>query len=281
MAARLTANRYGKSAVRLVAVERDGERHGLRDLTVEIRLSGDFEAAYRDGDNRRVYPTDSMKNSVYALARRDGVGALEAFARRLAEHFLSRSSAPSAAEVAVSERPWSRVEVSGRPHPHAFVGGSEERRTARVELSEAGARGESGIVDLVVLKTTDSGFADFARDELTTLRSTDDRILATAVEARWSYGGSAVDFDAAWREVRRHLVEAFAGHRSRSVQHTLHAMGERVLAEVAAVEEIQLRMPNLHHLLVDLSPFGMDNPNQVFVATAEPFGVIEGTLRRG
>jgi urate oxidase len=289
MPTRLVASRYGKQTVRLVAVDRGAERHELKDLTVDVAFSGDYESAHRDGDNRRVYPTDSMKNSVYALARRHGVGEIEELALALARHFVACEGAPESVEVRIAERRWSRIEAggAGRPgHPHAFVAGGaggDERRTARVEANAGAAGGErveSGIEELLVLKTTGSGFAGFPRDAYTTLAETDDRILATAIEARWSYGRRA-DWGACWSRARAVLLESFAEHDSRSVQHTLYAMGERLLEALPEVEQVRLRLPNRHHLRVDLEPLGLDNPGRIFVATAEPYGLIEGTLRRG
>jgi urate oxidase len=282
MAARLVANRYGKQTVRLVTVDRGADRHELKDLTVDVAFSGDYESAHREGDNRRVYPTDSMKNSVYALARRQGVGEIEELALTLARHFVACEGAPDSVEVRIAERRWSRIEAGGRAHPHAFVAGGAERRTVRVEAGAGGAaeRVESGIEDLLVLKTTGSAFAGFPRDAFTTLAETDDRILATSIEASWTYGGAA-SWGACWARARDLLLESFAEHESRSVQHTLYAMGERLLAELPEIEEIRLRLPNRHHLRVDLAPLGLDNPDRIFVATDEPYGLIEGTLRRG
>jgi urate oxidase len=281
MTIRLAESRYGKSAVRVVAVDRTGERHALRDFTVDVRFEGDYRAAHEDGDNRHVYPTDSMKNSVYALARKLGVGEPEEFARELARHYLSRDPGPERVEVEIAERLWRRIETDWGAHPHAFAEDGAERRLALVAADASGGRTTAGLDGLLVLKTTDSGFSGFPRDEFTTLAETDDRILATVVEARWTYrAGSALDWGAAWRTARRLLLETFAEHDSRSVQHTLHAMGKRVLEELAPVEEITLVLPNRHHLAADLAPFGLDNPLAVFVATSEPYGRIEATLRR-
>lgn len=280
MSVRLTESHYGKARVRLVAVERGAERHELADWTVDIRFGGDYERAHREGDNAGVYPTDSMKNSVYALARDHAAEGPERFALRLACHFLTRPARPAAVEIAIEARPWRRIEVGGAPHPHAFVAGSEERRLTRVAADGEQESIESGVRDLVVLKTTGSAFAGFPRDEYTTLAETGDRILATAIEAVWRYDRAPRDFDAAHERARRGLLETFAGHESRSVQHTLYAMGERVLEELPEAGEIRLRLPNRHHWRADLAPFGRDNPNLVFVATAEPYGLIEGTLSR-
>ena len=282
MPATLSENRYGKAAVRLVAVDRSAPGgHALKDLTVSIALRGDFEAAHRDGDNALVYPTDSMKNSVYILARRHGVGEIESFAGLLADHLLARATAPDEVEIEILERPWARIEEGGRPHPYAFVEAGTERRAARLVAKRDGARElAAGVDDLLVLKTTDSAFAGFPRDETTTLPETGDRIFATAIEARWRYARPPADFGAAFRAGRRALLETFAAHQSLSVQHTLFAMGERLLAEVAEVDEVRLRLPNRHHLLANLAPFGLDNPNLVFVATSEPFGDIRGVIQR-
>jgi urate oxidase len=137
----------------------------------------------------------------------------------------------------------------------------------------------SGVTNLVLLKTTDSAFVDFARDQFTTLSDTNDRILATAVTASWRYRTGMRDF-AVRDRVRQALVETFAGHDSRSVQHTLYAMAQAALDVCADITDITMSLPNRHHLLVDLTPFGLDNPNEVFVATDQPYGLIEATVRR-
>ena len=284
MRAILGDNRYGKAAVRLVTVRRGDSAdapHELKDLTVEVALRGDFESAHRDGDNAHVYPTDSMKNSVYILARRHGVGEIEEFAELLAHHCLARATAPTSVELEISERPWERIAVDGRPHPFAFSAPGGERRIARLTATRQGdVAFAAGIRELRVLKTTDSAFAGFPRDETTTLPETRDRIFATTVEATWSYRERRAEFGPAFARARRALLETFANHRSESVQQTLFAMGERALDAVAEIDEIALRLPNQHHLLVDLAPFGLDNPNAVFVATSEPYGDIRAVLKR-
>jgi urate oxidase len=277
----LAWNRYGKSRVRLVKVRRPraAAPHEIVDLTIDVQLEGAFDAVYVEGDNRACLATDTMKNTVYALARRDPIAHVEAFALRLADHFAAKP-AVSRVRISAVEQRWDRIAVGGRPHPHAFVQPGGEQWTAVVTRdASAPARVASGVANLVVLKTTDSAFSGFPRDELTTLPETEERILATSITASWAYSSPTVDFSA--REaVRRALVETFAGHASRSVQHTLYAMGEAALAACADVAEITLTLPNRHHLLVDLQPFGLDNPNEIFVATDQPFGLIEATIRR-
>jgi urate oxidase len=277
-------NRYGKSRIRLVKVRRPaaGARadapHELVDLTIDVQLEGAFDAVYVDGDNRPCLATDTMKNTVYAMARRDPILHVEAFALTLADHFAAK---PGVARVRISasEQPWERLSAGGRPHPHAFMQSGGEHWTAVITRDARGIEIVSGLENLVVLKTTDSGFSGFPRDEFTTLPETDDRIMATSITASWTYRPGTTDF-AARANVRRALIETFAAHVSRSVQHTLYAMGEAALAACADVADITLRLPNRHHLLVDLSPFGLDNPNEIFVATDQPFGLIEATIRR-
>jgi urate oxidase len=276
----LAENSYGKAGIRLVKVNRRGERHDLKDLDVAVKFAGDFTAAHVDGDNAAVLPTDTMKNTVYAFAKSHSLDTIESFALDLTAHFLAGNAAVSRVEVDVSERPWERLSIGAVPHPHAFSRAGEERRTTRVTRDRRAAQVESGLDGLRILKSARSGFSGFKRDRFTTLAETEDRIFATAVTASWIYASSEVSFAIARESVRRTLLETFAEHRSASVQHTLHAMGEAVLAEVPDVDEVRLRLPNKHHLLVDLSRFGLENENEVFVATEEPYGLIEATLRR-
>ncbi len=279
MAVTLADNNYGKQAVRLVTVRRRPDRHELQDVTVGIRFEGDFLAAYADGDNSGVLPTDTMKNTVYALAAQHPFDDIEDFGLALSDHFLSNNPRAARVHIDLTEHLWEPIELNGAAHPHAFRKGASEQRIAMVTRDREGARLLAGIEDLVVLKTTKSAFEGFPRDRYTTLKETSDRILATAVRATWRYSRPNVAFGILWREVRRLLLETFADHDSRSVQHTLYAMGEAVV-ETLDIEEISISMPNKHHLPVDLTPFKLENRNEIFVATAEPYGLIEGTVRR-
>jgi urate oxidase len=274
----LSWNRYGKSRVRLVKVRRQRDPHEIVDLSIDVQLEGAFDRVYVDGDNSPCIATDTMKNTVYALARQDPIDRVETFAGRLAAHFLAMP-AVTRAHISALEHRWDRVNVDGRPHPHAFAQPGGEQWTTRATRDADGETIVSGLTNLVVLKTTDSAFAGFPRDQYTTLPETEDRILATSITATWTYRAGTIDFSARDR-IRRALVETFAAHTSRSVQQTLYAMGEAALVACADVAEITLTLPNRHHLLVDLKPFGLDNPNEVFVATDQPFGLIEATIRR-
>lgn len=274
----LTWNRYGKACVRLVKIRRREDPHELVDLTVDVQLEGAFDAVYVEGDNSTCLATDTMKNTVYAFARQDDIEHVEAFAERLANHFAAER-AVSRVRISMLEHRWDRVVVAGRPHPHAFIQPGGEQWTAVVTCDAHGMHVTSGVTNLVVLKTTDSGFSGFPRDQFTTLAETDDRVFATSVTASWQYRLGMKDFDARDR-IREALIETFAAHDSRSVQHTLYAMAQTALDVCADVTEITLTLPNRHHVLVDLEPFGLDNPHEVFVATDQPFGLIEATVRR-
>jgi len=268
----LTWNRYGKSRVRLVKVRRSRDPHELVDLTIDVQLEGAFDAVYVDGDNSPCIATDTMKNTVYALARNYSIDHIESFAARLADHFIAKPAVANV-RIGVVEHRWDRVA------PHAFVQPGGEQWTADVTRDKKTTAITAGLTNLVVLKTTDSAFSGFPRDEYTTLPETGDRIMATSVTATWTYRAGTKDFGVR-DHIRKALVDTFAAHLSKSVQHTLYAMGEAALAACADATAITLTMPNRHHLLVDLKPFGMDNPNEIFVATDQPFGLIEATICR-
>lgn len=281
----LAENSYGKSGVRLLKLVRaagPAGRHDIRDLTVDVSLSGQFTAAHLQGDNRDVLPTDTMKNTVYAKARECEIGEPEDFGLLLARHFLGAAPVADTARVLVTEHGWERLDVGGKAHNHAFAHRGGEKRVAHVTVQRDGALAVSaGIEDLLILKSAQSAFSGFPRDRFTTLKETSDRILATALSASWRYVAAGADYGRAFRAVRQTLLDTFAGHDSASVQHTLYAMAAAVLEACSEVGEITITMPNKHHLLVDLAPFGLENPNEVFVPTEAPYGLIEATLARG
>jgi urate oxidase len=269
---KLAANNYGKGEVRLVKVVRTPGRHVVRDLTVHVALEGDFEAAHVSGDNTGLPATDTMRNTVYALAPQHLTGSIEAFGLALTRHFVDSYASVSSARVRIEEHPWDRL----GSHEHAFQRGSGGTRVCEVD-SEGAVR--AGIEELLVLKTTNSGWAGFARDRYTTLADTDDRILCTVVTTSWDYAGS-VDHDAAWEGAREAILRAFGDHYSPSVQFTLYRMGEAVLESCDAIARVRFVLPNRHHLLYDLARFGIENDHEIFHATTEPYGLIEGTVER-
>lgn len=277
----LRENRYGKSRVRLMKVLHNAERHQVLDWTVEVWLEGDFTACFLDGDNSLILPTDTMKNTVYSLARSSSSETMEEFATELVTYFLANNPQIDSAGASIKGNRWQGIEIDGAPHSTSFQNARIEKETATVTKSRnAGCRIISGVEGVAILKTANSAFSGFLKDEFTTLRETEDRLLGTLMQAHWTYSESALDFDAARGKVRSALLRAFAEHSSRSVQQTLYAMAEAALDSVSQISEIQLSMPNRHCNLVDLSPFGQDNPNMIFVPTDEPHGSIEARIRR-
>ena len=274
-------NQYGKAECRLVHVDRSTPVHRITDVTVTGQLVGDFADTHLHGDNSLVIATDTQKNTVYALARQHGVGAPEEFALRMARYFVDGFEQVSGSRQEVLRHSWGRITTTdGGPHDHAFVRDTGETRTTVVTKHGADEVVISGLTDLVVLKSTGSEFHGFPDVAYTSLVETDDRILATAVTARWRYLGTDVDWDKTFDSVRQALLDAFAGTHSRSLQQTLYAMGEAAVAGHPELAEIRISMPNKHHFLVDLSKWGLDNPNEVWYAADRPYGLIEAAVVR-
>jgi len=271
---------YGKSRVRLVQLTRRNDRHELCDLTIAIRFQGSYDESYTAGDNSAVLPTDTMKNTVYALAATERVRDAESFGLVLARHFLERNPRLERVRIDVTEHAWGRIASGDREYGQAFVRRGPETRTSTIDADRHLMTVDAGVADLVILKSSHSAFAGFPRDEYTTLPETHDRIFATSLTATWRYRDLDVSFDTAWRAVHKALLESFAEHHSASVQHTLHAMGQAVIESVDDVTSIHLVMPNKHHLPVDLARLGLENRNEIFVPTDEPHGLIEGTVTR-
>ncbi|MFI6295401.1 factor-independent urate hydroxylase [Nonomuraea sp. NPDC050790] len=276
----LGPNRYGKAETRVVRVVRDGGVHHIKDINVSSALSGDMADVHLTGGNAAVLPTDTQKNTAYAFAKKHGVDQIEDFALLLARHYVTGQPTIHHARVEIEEYAWSRIPLPGERR-HSFVRDGGEVRTCVVHHDRDGRTTVvSGLKDLVVLNSTGSEFHGYIEDEYTTLKPTTDRILATAVSARWRHTGASGDFGKSYDEVRRCLLEAFADTHSLSLQQTLYAMGSRVLESRPEVCEIRFAMPNKHHFLVDLAPFGLDNDNEVYYAADRPYGLIEGAVLR-
>ncbi|MCU1649885.1 MAG: urate oxidase [Pseudonocardiales bacterium] len=280
----LGPNQYGKAENRVVRLYRDGARHEIRDVNVSTSLRGEFSDAHLAGDQSRVLPTDTQKNTVYAYAKEKGLGQIEDYALELARHFVDDVEPVQGARIEIDEYAWDRIEVDGRPHDHSFVRRGQETRTTIVTLDGKDAAQRawvvSGLKDLVVLKSTGSEFHGFLTDPYTTLRETTDRVMATSLVARWRYVGTDVDWDASYASIRSLLLTRFAQVHSLALQQTLWEMGKAVLEEHDRVAEIKFSAPNKHHFVVDLAPFGLDNPNEVFHADDRPYGLIQTTVLR-
>lgn len=281
MAYILGDHQYGKAENRLVRVIRDTARHELRDLNVTTAMRGAaFEPAYLVGDQSQVLPTDTQKNTVYAFAKKHGIASPEAFGLELARHFVHDIDPIEGARVEIEEYAWDRAVAADTEHDHTWVRRGPEVRTAAITVDADGEHVIGGVKDLVLLKSTGSEFAGFLSDEYTTLQETHDRVMASSIIAKWRFSTTDVDWDAVFPVIRGHLIEQFAVLQSLALQQTLWHMGTAVLDAVPEICEIRLKAPNKHHFVVDLAPFSLDNPNEVFFAADRPYGLIEATILR-
>ncbi|MCX3058840.1 factor-independent urate hydroxylase [Streptomyces beihaiensis] len=286
----LGQNQYGKAENRVVKITRtgnDGSWHEIRDLNVSVALRGEYRDVHLTGDNANCLPTDTTKNTVFAFAKEHGIDSPEAFAIRLAKHFVHSQAPIHEAQIRVEEYAWDRIPVPTRRDQHSFVRSGQEVRTAQVTYGGNSGRLEviSGLKELTVLNSTNSEFHGFLKDKYTTLKEAHDRILATKVTGRWAHsvvasGDEDFDWDRSYKDVKRRLLEAFADTYSYSLQQTLNQMAERVLDGCPTVNEVRLNLPNKHHFLVDLDPFGLKNDNEVYYAADRMYGLIEGTVHR-
>ncbi|HEX4119183.1 MAG TPA: urate oxidase [Verrucomicrobiae bacterium] len=277
---KLSHHSYGKAAVRVLKVVRGGARHSVKELEVSVMLDGRFGASYTHDDNSAVVPTDTIKNTIQVLALKYLGQETEKFGVVVVEHFVRTYSQVAAARVALRERQWQRMMIQGAPHPHSFLEAGSGIPIAEVTSTKGKTAVVSGIDDLLLLKTTESGFEGFAKDPLTTLAETSDRIFATQLEARWTYRGKPASYGKSNARILRAIQNIFAGTYSPSVQSTLYQMGKAALSAVAEIQQITLRLPNKHYLPVNLAHFGLENRNQLFIPTDEPYGRIEGTVSR-
>ena len=279
--ARLGDNRYGKSRVRLSRITRRADHHDFNEWSVEVLLCGAFETSFTEADNSKILPTDTMKNTVYSIARDSQAETLEEFAMELGDYLLNNNPQVTKASVEIAEKNWERLVVDGSDEATTFKLGGPETQTVLVARAKDGTWSvTSGIDGLTILKTTKSAFTGYIQDKLTTLKPATDRIFGTRARATWEYSSPAPRYADARSRIVAALLKEFAAHHSMSVQHTLFDMGKAALAAAPEIARITLTMPNLHHLLADLSPFGQDNPNHIFVPIDEPHGSIEATIER-
>ncbi|WP_326596003.1 factor-independent urate hydroxylase [Streptomyces sp. NBC_01803] len=284
----LGQNQYGKAETRVVRITRDGATHHIRDLNVSVALSGDMADVHHSGSNAAVLPTDTTKNTVYAFAKEHGIASPEAFAALLARHFVTSQPTIHRARIRVEEYAWDRIPTPDRGE-HSFVRTGGGTRTAQVTFDGDSWEFLSGLTGLTVMNSTDSEFSGFVKDRYTTLPETRDRVLATDVTAVWrhSWTGDPArapgDWDGSWAAARQHILDGFARTYSLSLQQTLFAMGSRVIDNLREIDEVRLSLPNKHHFLVDLGPFGIKNDTPdgaVYFAADRPYGLIEATVLR-
>lgn len=282
MNVKLTHNNYGESGIRLLRVMRRGSVHELKDLTLSVYFEGDFDAAHTSGDNRKILPANTMTNTVYVLARQYPTEAIEEFALHIVEHFLTYNPQLSRIRVMANERPWSRILIAEKAHASAFISNAGEQRTTHITATRGHTILQSGIENLLVLKTTGAAFEGFLRDPYTTAKEASNSVISVNMNATWTYqtSESEAPYSAAWHGIRKILLETFANHEGRSLQHTVYAMGQVVLDNFEAVAEIRLGLTDNLYSPVDLKPFGMENENEIFMPAEKPRGLVEATLRR-
>lgn len=274
-------NQYGKAENRVVRIMKGGEAHDIHDYNVSVSLQGDFDTVHTQGDNRNVVPTDTSKNTTFAYAQRDDdVTTPEAYGLALGRHFVDDVPQVDRARIMLEKYPWTRLDHDGSPHPYAFVRTGGMVRTATVTVGEDDTWVVSGLTDMTVLKTTESEFEDFYVDQYTSLQPAKDRILATTITAQWLHTDLDTDWDASFDLVRATMLDAFAGHYSKGLQHSVHLMGTAILEAAPTIAEIRFTCPNSHHFTYDLAKLGLDNPDEVFHADDRPYGLIEATIRR-
>lgn len=277
---KLLSNRYGKARVRVMKILRHGDTHTIKEIDVTVLLTGDFAAAYTSGDNSKVVATDTIKNTVNILAKQHLGNEIERFGVSLGDHFLQGYPQVESATTEILETNWQRLQSGGRPHPHSFQAGSEARRWTRVVSTRAAHTIQSGVRDLVILKSAGSGWEGYPRDEFTTLPETNDRILATSFDATWTWSSAPADYNVANDAILDAMLAVFANNYSTSAQASVYQMGEAALTTCREIARVDLKMPNQHCLLINLKPFGLENHNEVFVPTDEPHGQIEGSVVR-
>ncbi|MFI6403911.1 factor-independent urate hydroxylase [Streptomyces sp. NPDC050548] len=276
----LGQNQYGKAENRVVKITRDGATHHIKDLNVSVSLSGDMDEVHYSGSNANVLPTDTTKNTVYAFAKEHGIESAEQFGIHLARHFVTSQEPIKRARIRIEEYAWERT-TGG----HSFVRKGQETRLTQITYDGRSWEVVSGLKDLTVLNSTDSEFWGYVKDKYTTLPEAYDRILATEVSARWRFNWSddaqeMPDWETSYERTKQHMLEAFAETYSLSLQQTLYQMGSRIIDNREEMDEVRFSLPNKHHFLVDLAPFGLKNDNEVYFAADRPYGLIEATVLR-
>lgn len=277
---RLAAHRYGKAQVRVLKVFRTREQHSIKEITVTAMLDGDFESSYTTADNSRVVPTDTIKNTINILAKDHLAEEIELFALALGQHFLREYKQVATARIDIDERDWQRLDIEQQPHPHTFVAGGDAKAFTHVVCARESNTIESGIRDLIILKSTGSGFENYPKDKFTTLPETADRVLATSLTGKWTFGKALSSYRDKNASILAAMLKIFANNYSPSAQTTLFQMGSAALEAVREISKIELALPNKHYLLVDPSRFGVENKNEVFTPTDEPHGQIEAIVTR-
>ncbi len=276
----LIKNTYGKGRVRIMRIRRDGDRQDVSQLNVKAMIEGDFARAYTDADNSTSVSTDTIKNVVNIVARENTGLSTEEFCVVLSQKYLETYPQISGVKITAHETKWTRLSIDGTPHPHSFLLDSNGKPFVEVAATRDGMAMSSGIDGFTFMKSTQSGWENFYKDKYSTIQPTADRMCATSMVASWKWTGKPASYTAANKTILDTLLKVFATTYSPSVQNSLYHMGEAALAAVPEISEISMACPNIHFILMNLSAFGMDNNNDVFLPTDDPHGQIECTVGR-
>ena len=277
---KLQSNRYGKARVRVFKKIKKDCAHVPKELDVQTLLEGDFGDSYLKDDNKKIIATDSIKNTTNVVAFNQLGTETEPFAIALCEHYLKKYSHVTSVHVETLERVWERQIVDGRPSGTNFVSSGKGIPWTRTVATRDSIETTSGVRELVVLKTSGSAWEDFLRDDLATLPDANDRLLATSLTASWVYQKTPASYATANAKIIQAMLEVFSTRFSPSVQSTQYHMGEAALNACPEISRISLTMPNLHYLVIDLTPFNIKNDKELFVPTDAPQGWIEATVVR-
>lgn len=264
--------------MRVLRLAGRGGRHDPRELTIACRFEGDFAAAFRDGRPQGPVPGDALCNAILREVRRAGPAELEEIGLALCRHLLDAHAPLTRVRVDLVERGWTRLEAGGRPQDRAFAAGPPETKEAAVTSNGTQVAIVAGLGHLSLMRT--SGFAP--EGELPDDGSADalPRLLVAGLAARWTYSSADVTFRAFRQGVRSAIVDAFSSHRGPSVQHTLYAIADIVLATYDEIREVSLSLAERPYRPVDLLPEHPSDTCDLFVALDEPVGTVEVTVER-
>jgi urate oxidase len=263
----------------MLRIVRRGDRHDPRDLTVAVRIEGDFDDAFTGGAADARIPAETVTNVAHAAARDHAGGEIEAYGLALCDRLLATNARASRIRVEIAEQPWSRLEVGGKAQGQAFLAGPPERRTAAVTSNGQQHAVVSGIEQLTIMRS--SGFAPPRRTQ--DPGGADDGLsplLVATLAARWTYTSGDVAFGPYRQGIRTAIIETFACKEHRSLPQTLHAIADVVLASCQEIADVTLSVQERPYRPVDLFAAGIENPDDLFVVREEPLAVLDVTVER-
>jgi len=284
-------NKYGKANVKFLRVVKETPKHLVHEVKAKMQLEGDFNESFETGNNRQVVPTDTMKNSLYIYAKKFNLNCLEEWAIEVGKDMLQRHNQISVVNLELEESNWERIKINGIEHNHAFLK-REGIRFATMKMQRNGQiKLNCGIKDLIIMKSTQSGFENYVKDEYTTLVETKDRVFCTKLFVSWEFNvskPSKIDFNSIYSNNLNLSLQTLAGQDplkgeySGSVQQTLFQLGKKILQQNNSIDRVFISLPNVHYFLVHFQRFktNLTNQNEVFETFDGPHGLIEAVVER-